>query len=175
MAYTYEHPRPSVTVDCIVLKYNKSAISILLIKRGNDPFKNQWALPGGFLDMDESPEVGVQRELKEETGLEVKEVIQIGAFGKPDRDPRGRVISISFLSIVKAGNDTIKAASDASEVRWFSIHDLPNPLAFDHKEIIEEALKFLREKLKMSMINLLPFFDLSIDEVQSINLMITEK
>lgn len=175
MSYNYDHPRPSVTVDSVVLKYLKNNIEILLIKRNNDPFKNNWALPGGFLDMDETLDAGVKRELKEETGLEVNEVMQVGAFGKPDRDPRGRVISVSFLTLLKSENGTVKAASDASEANWFNIHDLPLPLAFDHKDIIEETLKFLREKLKMSMIDQIPFYNLSIDEVKDINVLLTDR
>lgn len=173
MSYTYEHPRPSVTVDSVVLHYRPQNLKILFIKRNGDPFKGCWALPGGFLDMDEAPEEGVKRELKEETGLEVEEVLQIGAFGNPNRDPRGRVISICFLTVLKSESvDGIEAASDASDARWFNIHELPEELAFDHDEIIGQTLKVLKEKLKLSIIDHSSLYDLKTDDIIEINKML---
>ncbi|MDQ3395282.1 MAG: NUDIX hydrolase [Bacteroidota bacterium] len=172
MSFTYEHPRPSVTVDSVVLNYNRKKIEILLIERSSDPYKNHWALPGGFLDIDEPLEAGVKRELNEETGLEVKEFVQLGAYGKPDRDPRGRVISLAYLSLIKEGGTTVKAASDALEAQWFNIHELPMPLAFDHKEIIDDALEILRSKIKMALTEHFTFFNLSIEEVKELNILL---
>lgn len=176
MSYTYEHPRPSVTVDGVVLHYKHESIKILLIKRKSDPFKGSWALPGGFLEMDEAPEEGVKRELEEETGLKVEEVVQIGAFGKPERDPRGRVISISFLALINSSSSNeVKAASDAAEVKWFDIHQLPESLAFDHDEIIKETIKILKDKLKLSMVERNAFFSLKTEEIIEINQILKDK
>lgn len=176
MSYTYEHPRPSVTVDGVVLHYKHQNINILLIKRKSDPFKGSWALPGGFLDMHEAPEEAVKRELEEETGLKLEEVVQIGAFGKPERDPRGRVISISFLSLLKPeSNKEIKAASDAADANWFKLHELPESLAFDHDEIIKETIKMLKEKLKLSMVEHNLVFNLQMNEIIEINQLLNEK
>lgn len=125
-----------VTVDILVI--NNETEEILLIKRLNEPFKDCWALPGGFVDENEDLEAAAHRELKEETNLEVEELYQIGAFGTPGRDPRGHMISIAYLGY---SNDTenIKAMDDAKELKWFNINNLPK-LAFDHREIIEMAI-----------------------------------
>ncbi|CAN5485256.1 hypothetical protein BH23BAC1_BH23BAC1_41600 [soil metagenome] len=173
MAYTYEHPRPSVTVDCVILKIISDSIQILLIQREKEPFKNKWALPGGFLEMEEKLVEGVKRELEEETGLKISKLEQIGAFGDPDRDPRGRVISIAFLSILKKRQESqIKAASDAADVQWFDLQKLPE-LAFDHKKIISKSITYLRNQLKLSLVEQQPFFDLSEKESKEINNLIT--
>lgn len=125
-----------VTVDILVI--NNETEEILLIKRLNEPFKDCWALPGGFVDENEDLEAAAHRELKEETNLEVEELYQIGAFGTPGRDPRGHMISIAYLGY---SNDTenAKAMDDAKELKWFNINNLPK-LAFDHREIIEMAI-----------------------------------
>ncbi|CCG53345.1 MutT/nudix family protein [Flavobacterium indicum GPTSA100-9 = DSM 17447] len=125
-----------VTVDILVI--NNETEEILLIKRLNEPFKDCWALPGGFVDENEDLEAAAHRELKEETNLEVEELYQIGAFGTPGRDPRGHMISIAYLGY---SNDTenTKAMDDAKELKWFNINNLPK-LAFDHREIIEMAI-----------------------------------
>jgi len=123
-----------ITVDVVVVKNN----TILLIKRLKDPFKDCWALPGGFVDENEDLEVAAKRELMEETNVKVDSLQQIGAFGKPYRDPRGHMVSVAYCT--KVAEETIAvAADDAKEAYWFPINDLPE-LAFDHKKIIEEAL-----------------------------------
>lgn len=138
--YCYEFPRPSVTVDIVLLTDVLPHPQVLLIRRKNPPYRNLWALPGGFLEMDESLEESALRELHEETGISDVQLSQIGAFGKTDRDPRGRVITVAYLGIVKYEQHKAVAGSDASEVAWFSTNDLPQ-LAFDHKDIIIKALE----------------------------------
>lgn len=121
-----------VTVDVLVI--NKKTDEILLIKRLNEPFKDCWALPGGFVDENEDLEQAARRELFEETNIETDKMTQIGAFGKPFRDPRGHMISVAYQTNL-INNQIVKAKDDAKEVKWFSIKDLPD-LAFDHLEII---------------------------------------
>ncbi len=125
-----------VTVDVIVI--NKITSEILLIKRLNEPFKDCWALPGGFVDENEDLEQAARRELFEETNIETGKIIQIGAFGRPNRDPRGHMISIAYKTDL-IDNQNIKAKDDAKEVKWFSMNNLPE-LAFDHLEIINSTL-----------------------------------
>ncbi|MCB2195165.1 MAG: NUDIX hydrolase [Bacteroidetes bacterium] len=141
MIYTYAYPRPSVTVDIIIISENKDYI--LLIERGNEPFKNQWALPGGFVDMDEDIEISAYRELKEETSISDIELDQFRAYGKPGRDPRGRTISIVYFGILKNDQQDIAAGDDAKNLQWFNINKLPE-LAFDHSQIISD---FKQKKL----------------------------
>lgn len=129
----------SITVDAVIFNENRS--HIVLVQRKNEPFQHQWALPGGFLEEDETLENGVARELKEETGLEVSNLKQIGAFGTPGRDPRGRIISVAFIGKVDSMKDLV-AGDDAQGVDWFSIDHLPS-LAFDHLEIVKAAMKLL--------------------------------
>ena len=125
-----------VTVDVLVI--NKKTEEILLIKRLNEPFKDCWALPGGFVDENEDLEEAARRELFEETNIETDEMTQIGTFGKPYRDPRGHMISVAYQTNL-IENQKVKAKDDAKEVKWFSIKDLPE-LAFDHLEIINSIL-----------------------------------
>lgn len=139
--YTYQYPRPSVTVDAILISRQHS---VLLIERGRDPFKGKWALPGGFLDMDESLETACRRELEEETGLRVGAMKQFKAYGAVDRDPRGRTISVIFYTFQEE-ESIPQAGDDAAKAQWFPLSQLPE-LAFDHQQIInefkEEVLKF---------------------------------
>ncbi len=137
MAYTYEYPRPSVTADCVVIT-KEDTPQVLLIQRGFEPFKGCWALPGGFMNMDETTEQCAIRELEEETGLKISDVQQIGAFSKIDRDPRGRTITVAYLAIVDAPLE-VKGLDDAAKAQWFPLSTLP-PLAFDHADILREAI-----------------------------------
>lgn len=131
--YTYPYPRPAVTVDAILISPEKS---VLLIERGREPYKGKWALPGGFIGMDEPLEVACRRELQEETGLRVGELTQFRAYGAVDRDPRGRTISVIFYAFT--GEELIASAGDdAANARWFPLDQLPE-LAFDHQQILDE-------------------------------------
>lgn len=137
MSYTYKYPRPAVTADCVVIT-KEAEPKVLLIQRGFDPYKGYWALPGGFMNMDETTNECAIRELKEETGLEVPSLYQVGAFSKVDRDPRGRTISIAYLAVI-AEPVEVKGEDDAVKAEWFPINSLPE-LAFDHLDIISETL-----------------------------------
>lgn len=137
MAYTYKYPRPAVTADCIVITKEPDA-KVLLIQRGDDPYKGCWAFPGGFMNMDETTEQCAIRELEEETGLKVAEPHQIGAYSKVDRDPRGRTVTVAYLVIVDKTLPVI-GQDDAAQAKWWPLSSLPQ-LAFDHDEIIKEAI-----------------------------------
>lgn len=137
--YCYEYPRPAVTADCIVFGIDNEMLYVLLIERGNDPFKGKWAIPGGFLDEDETIEACATRELKEETGLEDITLGQFYTFSEPGRDPRGRTVSVAFIAIVNKNDHKIKAGDDAANIRWFPVDDLPE-LAFDHNKVLKKAL-----------------------------------
>jgi 8-oxo-dGTP diphosphatase len=137
--YTYEYPRPMVTVDVVAITKQDSQNFVLLIQRKHEPFQGYWALPGGFVALDESLEAAAARELAEETGLEGISLEQLHTYGDPQRDPRGRVISVVYLAIIPAGLSlNLQAGSDASQARWFPIAELPE-LAFDHQKIIDQA------------------------------------
>lgn len=138
--YTYNYPKPSVTTDCIIIRSLDEKDEVLLIKRKHDPFMGTWALPGGFVEIDEDLLEGAKRELLEETGLINVELKQFRAYGVPDRDPRGRTISIIFHGKLIDNAEEIKAGDDAAEAAWFDFSDLP-PLAFDHAQILGDYLK----------------------------------
>ena len=140
MTYTYKYPRPAVTADCVVIT-REAAPKVLLIQRGNEPFKGCWAFPGGFMDMDETTEQCAIRELEEETGLKVSELQQIGAYSKVDRDPRGRTVTIAYLIRIDA-SVAVVGQDDAAKAEWFPMKALP-PLAFDHEEIMRDAIKII--------------------------------
>ena len=155
-----------VAVDAVVFGYeSKQELSVLLIKRGVAPFKDEWALPGGLVLNDESLEEAVERELAEETGVEIDYLEQLYTYGEPNRDPRNRVVSVSYFALVKPNHFKIKADTDAAEVQWFHLNDLPK-LAFDHQKILTQAHQRLKAKLSYQPIgfNLLndefPFSDL---------------
>lgn len=137
MSYTYKYPRPAVTADVVTITKEEEP-KVLLIQRGFEPYKGSWAFPGGFMEMDETTEECAIRELKEETGLKLDSMVQVGAYSKVDRDPRGRTITIAYLAIVDEPLSVI-AHDDAVMAEWFSINDLPI-LAFDHDEIMADAI-----------------------------------
>jgi 8-oxo-dGTP diphosphatase len=135
MNYCYEYPRPAVTADIIIFKSVADQQYVLLIERKNPPFDGMWALPGGFLNMDETLEEAALRELQEETGISGIELTQFHTFSKVNRDPRHRTITTVFIGHADE-NILVMAGDDAAEVRWFSVTELP-PLAFDHGEVME--------------------------------------
>lgn len=148
MAYTYEFPRPAVTVDCVIFGLDEgNKLKVLLIQRAHDPFAEYWALPGGYVEMEETLETAALRELEEETGVRNVFIEQLYTFGDPGRDPRGRVISVAYYALVNLGEHPVQAASDARKVQWFELEALP-PLAFDHRQILTVAVDRLRAKVR---------------------------
>lgn len=147
-AYVYEYPRPMVVVDCVVFGAPAAGgLEALLIQRLNDPHRGQWALPGGFVDMDEPLDAAARRELEEETGLAGVRLEQFYAFGQPDRDPRGRNIAIGFVGLVDPAHYAPRPGDDAGDAHWVPLSELPE-LAFDHEFIIGVALSRMRLALR---------------------------
>jgi 8-oxo-dGTP diphosphatase len=167
--YVYDWPRPMVAADIAVFsffaclpasrrgrgsakpradkaKWRKPSWRLLLINRKREPFKGKWALPGGFVDVDEELDDAAARELKEETGLAGVRLEQIHTAGKVGRDPRGRVITVVFMGIITKGQNRLKAGDDAAEAKWFDIEKLPKDLAFDHNEVTRLAIRKLKRK-----------------------------
>lgn len=142
--YVYDWPRPMVTVDATVFTFVDGGPRLLLVRRKHEPFKDRWALPGGFIEIEEDLPEAAARELAEETGLRDIPLEQLGAFGRPDRDPRGRTITIAYFGIARKDWDQVKAADDAADARWFDIELLPS-MAFDHDEIARCAIDRLKQ------------------------------
>jgi 8-oxo-dGTP diphosphatase len=145
--YVYDWPMPMVTVDAVVFAVSEGNAKLLLIKRKNEPFKGKWAIPGGFIGIDEELDDAVVRELFEETGLIRIKLEQMHTFGKPGRDPRGRQITVVYMGIINKGLDRIKAGDDADDAQWFDINALPKNMAFDHDDVTEFAIDRLKAKL----------------------------
>lgn len=139
--YAYKYPRWCVTADTVVFNRITGNLMVLLIKRGNEPYKGMWALPGGFVDVDEDVTTGARRELKEEAGIEVTEIHQLGCYSKSRRDPRAPVLTIAHYAFTDS--QEVNAGDDAAEAHWFDVNALPE-LAFDHKEIIADAVDRIR-------------------------------
>ena len=144
LKYCYKYPHPAVATDCVIFGFDGVSIKVLLIQRGIEPYKDHWALPGGFVGIDESAEECARRELQEETGLQGIAVEQFHAFSDVNRDPRERVISIAYYALVKLSE--VRGGDDASEAQWFSYDDVPS-LAFDHDRILRMALRHLRDRI----------------------------
>lgn len=149
--FSYKYPRPAVTTDCVIFGFDGKQLHILLIERSRDPYKGTWALPGGFLEMDETAEEGAARELYEETHVKDVFLEQFHVFSAVNRDPRERVITIAFYALIRQSDYQILAGDDAVRACWFEVDELP-PLAFDHDEIISKAREHLKIKLKISPI-----------------------
>ncbi len=147
MAHTYEYPRGALTVDCVVFGLDEHELKVMLIQRGLAPYEGQWALPGGFVHLDETLEEAARRELFEETGLERVFLEQLYTFGAVDRDPRERVISVAYYALVQLKDHRVLAATDAREAAWFGVDDVPS-LAFDHADILAMARERLRSKVR---------------------------
>ncbi|MEO5893581.1 MAG: NUDIX domain-containing protein [Ferruginibacter sp.] len=141
-----DYPRPSVTIDCVVFGYDCHSISLLLINRKEEPFENMWTLPGGFLYLEETPEEGARRILKNKTGLHNLYLEQLYTFGEVTRDPRGRVLSIAYYALVDPRRFELLAGIAANDVKWFETTKLPKT-GFDHKDIIKLALNRLKAKV----------------------------
>lgn len=149
--YTYKYPHPAVTTDCVIFGFDGTSINILLIERGIEPYIGTWALPGGFLNMDETVEEGAKRELHEETNVEDVYLEQFHVFSTVDRDPRERVLTVAFFALVSKDKFEIITSDDANNAQWYEWNNLPH-LAFDHAEIIRMAREKLQEKLRISPI-----------------------
>jgi 8-oxo-dGTP diphosphatase len=147
MPFTYEYPRPAVTVDCVVFGLDQGVLQLLLIKRNSPPFTGCWALPGGFVDQHETLDAAARRELEEETGLRDVFLEQLYSFGDPGRDPRGHTVSVAYYALVRQDQHVPQAATDASDAAWFPVAKLPK-LAFDHQRIIATAVARLQGKVR---------------------------
>ena len=142
--YCYDYARPMVTTDCVLFRIREKRLETLLVRRGRPPYKGGWALPGGFIKMKEPLEEAAARELAEETGIrDVPFLIQLGAYGDPKRDPRGRVVGVAYVGILPEGGAEPQAGSDAAEAAWHPVESLPAKLCFDHPVIIGDALRRL--------------------------------
>lgn len=165
----YQMPeKPSVTVDIILFTIKDESLKVLLVKRALDPFKDMWAIPGGFILVNESLEDAAKRELLEETNVKDVYLEQLYTFGDPKRDPRTRVITVAYFALVNSEKFELKASTDTKDVKWFSVQILPQ-LAFDHKKILEYALKRLKAKLEYTTVafSLLPE-EFTLTELQKI-------
>lgn len=144
--HRYEYPRAALTVDCVVFGFDGGDLQVLLIRRGLQPFKGKWALPGGFVRVEETLDDAARRELLEETGLREVFLEQLYTFGSVKRDPRERVVSVAYYALTKPADHTTAASTDAAEAKWFPVSAVPT-LAFDHADILSTALTRLRGKL----------------------------
>jgi 8-oxo-dGTP diphosphatase len=146
-----EYEKPSVTVDIVIFTIQNKELKVLLVKRNIEPFKEKWAIPGGFVRINESLEEAAQRELQEETGIKKVYLEQLYTFGNVKRDPRGRVITVSYMALVNSENIILNATTDVSDAKWFSINNLPI-LAFDHKDILDYAIQRLKWKFEYTTV-----------------------
>jgi ADP-ribose pyrophosphatase YjhB (NUDIX family) len=163
MSFTYQYPRAALTVDCVVFGFDEAELKVLLIERGQEPFKGRWALPGGFVRVDEPVDDAARRELAEETGLKNVFLEQLYTFGAVNRDPRERVVSVAYYALVKLSDHRARAATDAANAEWFPVSKVP-ALAFDHANILATALARLIGKVRYEPIGfelLPPRFTLS--------------
>jgi 8-oxo-dGTP diphosphatase len=161
--HTYQYPRAALTVDCVVFGFDEGDLKVLLIERGLEPFKRRWALPGGFVRVDETLDAAARRELQEEAGLVNVFLEQLYTFGGLERDPRERVVSVAYYALVKLSEHAAKAATDAANAQWFPVSKVPR-LAFDHAAILETAVERLKGKVRYQPIGfelLPPKFTLS--------------
>lgn len=166
LKYCYKYPHPSVTTDCVIFGFDGTKLRVLLIERGIEPFKGKWALPGGFLRMDEEAETGALRELKEETGLDAAYIKQFHTFTTPNRDPRERVITIAYYALVRL--QEVTGGDDAARAEWYALDKVP-ALAFDHDQILRMASYELKRQIHFEPVGfeLLPK-QFTIKELQSL-------
>ena len=149
--FQYKYPHPAVTTDIVIFTVRDNQLKLLLIMRKGEPFQGKWALPGGFVQMDEDLETSARRELAEETGVSGVYLEQLYTFGAVNRDPRERVITVAYYALIASDKTVLQAATDAEAVGWFSMDDLPK-LAFDHQQIVDKAHERLVAKLDYSTI-----------------------
>ncbi|AWM78475.1 NUDIX hydrolase [Phenylobacterium parvum] len=154
-AFCYDYPRPAVAADIVILSLREGALQALLVRRGGDPFRGRWALPGGFLQEDEDLDACARRETEEETGVRPGRILQFANFSQPDRDPRGRVISVAYLALLRAEDVRLKAGTDAAEAAWRPLAGTQD-LAFDHDAILEAALVRLSAEVRADPAFLFP-------------------
>src|SRR5881628_2253685 len=147
MTFSYKYPRAALTVDCVVFAFDEGELKVLLIERALEPFRGKWALPGGFVRVDETLDEAARRELEEEGGLRNVFLEQLYTFGRVDRDPRERVVSVAYYALVNLAGHDINATTDATDAKWFAVGDTPR-LAFDHDEILEMAVARLQGKVR---------------------------
>jgi 8-oxo-dGTP diphosphatase len=145
------YQRPSVTVDLVIFSVHDERLNLLLIERGEPPFRGMWALPGGFVAIDESVDAAARRELEQETGVRGIYLEQLYTFGEPGRDPRTRVITVAYFALVSGDRQVLRATGDAASARWFDVKHLPK-LAFDHNSIVDYAIERLRNKLEYTTV-----------------------
>lgn len=147
--YSYDYPRPALTTDMIIFSYHNNKLLVLLIQRKFIPFKGKWAFPGGFVDIDETAEECANRELREETGLQIDALSQLITVSTLGRDPRGRTVTVFFYGFISYDSADIQAGDDAKNARWFPVDKLP-PLAFDHSGVIQIAMDKLKELILLN-------------------------
>ena len=166
--YSYEYPHPAVTVDIVIFTIRDARLKLLLIRRAGEPYRGKWALPGGFIHLDEDLDASARRELEEETGVSGVYLEQLYTFGAPQRDPRERVITVAYYALIPSDKLQLRAATDAEAVGWFGMDELPQ-LAFDHTDIIAMAHERLVAKLDYSTIAF-QFMggDFTLSELQSV-------
>ena len=175
MSYKYEYARAALTVDCVVFGLDDECLKVMLIERAIEPFKGQWALPGGFVNVGESLDSAAERELREETGLKQLFLEQLYTFGNPERDPREHVVSVAYFALTNLEGHDVKADTDAANAAWFAVDDLPD-LAFDHELIVDKALERLKGKVRYQPVGfeLLPE-KFTLTQMQKMYEMILEK
>lgn len=144
--YVYEWPRPMVTCDAAVFSLVQGKAWLLLVNRKRDPYKGHWAIPGGFIELDEELDDAVARELSEETGLTDVHLEQMRTFGTVGRDPRGRQITVVYMGLIEGRQPSVKGGDDAADARWFDIEDLPEKMAFDHDAVARFAIRKLKRR-----------------------------
>jgi 8-oxo-dGTP diphosphatase len=173
--FSYEYPHPAVTVDCVIFGFDGKSLRILLIERGVEPFKGSWALPGGFVKIDEKVEDAAIRELQEETNVRGVYMSQLSVFSDVDRDPRERVITVAFYALVKPSDHDVIGGDDAASARWFSLDDYPT-LVFDHELIVKAAFAQLQRNFRAGNVGLELFEDkFSISQLYTLHSLVTKK